>query len=286
MSGAPERPATPGPVSVDVHVGRLIRGLALACVGFELLLVGLDYYVSYTGLSRFGTVRRLTNITREDSLASWFGSSQTLLVALTVGLIWLVLRRQGATRGRRMGWLVLALFFALMAVDDGAMLHERLGTLVEDLHSDDAAGGPATQTGARLLEAFPSYAWQVVALPFFIVLGAFTLVFLWRELVGRRPRALLVAALACFAVAVGLDFVEGLRPEHPWNLYTLLAERFSLEEFTQYHFGEEAYDALRHFSKAIEEFLEMLANTLLWCLFLRRLAETAPDLRFRFDGRS
>jgi hypothetical protein len=270
-------------VSVPVRTGRLIRAVVVACVAFEVLLVLLDYHVNYGGRTTLGTLRRMTNITREDSLASWFGTTQTTLVALVVWLIWLTVRHGEATRGRRIGWLVLALFFSFMAVDDGAMLHERAGTVFDDLHSDDAEGGPATATGARMREVFPSYGWQIVALPLFVAFGAFMLAFLWRELGAGGPRALVLVALACFALAVGLDFVEGLRPEHPWNLYTRVAARFDLETYTQYRFGQEAYDALRHFSKSIEEFLEMFGNTLLACLFLRRLAATAPDLRFRFD---
>ena len=273
----------PAPVEIPVHSGRLIRTVVLGCIAFEVLLVLLDYHVNYGRLTDLGPLRRLTNITREDSLASFFGTTQTLMISLTLWLVWLTVRAGKTARRRRIGWLVLALFFSLMTVDDGALLHERAGTVFSEVHSSDAPGGEATELGTRALEAFPSYAWQIVALPFFVVLGIFLLVFLWNDLDELRPRLIVATALICFSVAVGLDFVEGLAEEHPWNLYTRLTEAIDFGDTTAYRFRRSPYDTLRHFSKSIEEFLEMLGNTLLWSVFLRRLVEIAPRLRIRFE---
>jgi hypothetical protein len=92
---------------------------------------------------------------------------------------------------------------------------------------------------------------------------------------------MVVAAVACFALAVAFDFVEGLDPEHPWNLHAWLAERMSLEPGARRRFGQSAFRSVRHFSKSLEECLEMLATTLLWCVLLRHLARIAPELRIR-----
>jgi hypothetical protein len=261
---------------------RLVRVVVAVCLAAELLFVFLDYHVNYGGLTEIGTLRRLTNIAREDSLGSWFGTTQTTLVALTLWCVFLVVRQQTDLRWRRTGWLVLACFFSVMAIDDGAMLHERAGTFVKALHDSDAPGGALTAVGDRLLDAFPSYAWQIVVLPFFALLGLFMLGFLWRELGTDKTRWFVVAALACFSIAVGLDFVEGLDDEHPWNLYTRIGQAVDFGDFTEYRFRRSPYDTLRHFSKSIEEFLEMLGNTLCWYVFLRTLTRVAADVRIRF----
>lgn len=62
------------------------------------------------------------NIAREDGLASWFAVTQTLFVALTLWLIYTLTKRGGGSRSKVYGWLVLTLFFAYMAVDDGAQM--------------------------------------------------------------------------------------------------------------------------------------------------------------------
>ena len=47
-------------------------------------------------------------------------------------------------------------------------------------------------------------------------------------------------------------------------------------------FDASAYETLKHFSRSVEETLEMLAISVLWCLFISHLAVVATDLRIRF----
>ena len=195
----------PPTVLVPVAPARIARWVFACCLILEIAFVLLDYHVNYGRLTEVGAIRRLTNIAREDGLASWFGTTQTLLVALTAWGILLLTRAGQAPVWRRGGWLIVAITFTYMAVDDGAQLHERLGTL-----------SSALQDGSRssLLDLFPSYAWQVLFVPLFSLFGVMLAVFLWYELDGRAALLLVVSALACFAVAVGLDFIEGLNGPH------------------------------------------------------------------------
>ena len=241
------------PTELTFRSTTFVRGVVATCIAAELTFVVLDYHVNYGGLTDLGTLRRLTNIAREDSLASWFGTAQTLLIGLTLWLIFLVTRQQTTDRLRRIGWLILASFFSFMAVDDGALLHERAGTVFSKLNSSDPSDGTSIGLGGRLEQLFPSYEWQIVALPIFVVAGVFLLFFLWRELEQRKARIVVVAALACFTLAVGLDFVEGLESDHPWNLYTNISAAFDFGDYTEFRFGHSPYDTLRHFSKSIEE---------------------------------
>lgn len=252
---------------------RVIRTILLVCIGLEIAFVLADYWINYREMADIGAIRRMFNITREDGLASFFGVTQTIFVALTLWTTWLVVRRQGSSTGRQptagdrwraAGWFVLAGFFTYMAVDDGAMIHERLGTAVKTLGED-----------IRLVEAFPSFGWQLLFVPLLGGLGLFMLCFMWRELGARRSRWLVLAASACMAFAVGLDFIEGLDAQHPWNIYAQAAERYSLDEYTHRVFDTGGLSALRHFSRSLEETLEMFAMTLLWVVFLGHLARQA-----------
>lgn len=69
-----------------------------------------------------------------------------------------------------------------------------------------------------------------------------------------------------------LDFFDGLHAEHPLNQYTKLTERHDISAFTQARFGHTPYDTLQHFSRAVEEFLEMVVMTIFWLVFLVELA--------------
>jgi len=258
------------PIRIDTRT--LARRVLLFCIFAEVAFVILDYHLNYGSLIDIGAVRRMFNIAREDGLASWFGTTQTLLVGLTLWLIFVGARHRRSSMWRRAGWLTLAIFFTFMAIDDGAQIHERLGSIFKAVASDDA----------ELVDNYPSYAWQFVIGPVFAALGVFTLVFLWTELRVRLLRVLLLVAISCWAIAVGLDFIEGLDEYHPWNLYTITADHYGLDRWALDRFHEVAYDTLRHFSKSLEEALEMLAMSLFWFIFLRHLAVEPQDLRVQF----
>lgn len=226
----------------------------------------LDYHVNYGRLTDVGAIRRLTNIAREDGLASWFGVTQTLLAALTAWVLWLLVRAADAPRWRRVGWLAVSVLLTYMAVDDGAQLHERFGTLWSVVRET---------RGLTAFSWFPSYDWQVLFLPVFGAFGIVLLVFLRYELTSRSAYAMVLVAIGCLVVAVGLDFFEGLDDEHPWNLYSWVVARVDLAEFTELRFQRSPYQTMDHFARSAEESLEMLAMTLLWVTFLRHLPVAA-----------
>ena len=154
-----------------------------------------------------------------------------------------------------------------MAIDDGAQFHERIGSSFKRiLHGDDV------YDGMEIAGFFPSYAWQLVFLPIFGAFGLFILWFLNRELELTRHKGMVVAAIGLLVLAVIADFFEGLEMDHPWSLHGWIEYTWDLTEYQ-----------VRHFSKSIEEFMEMLAMTLLWITFLRHLVRTSPaiDIRFR-----
>jgi hypothetical protein len=136
------------------------------------------------------------------------------------------------------------------------MLHERIGSYASHL------GGA---TFHRTESAFGSYTWQLVLGPPFAIAGLFMLVFLWREL-DRQGWLLAILAFACYAVAVGLDYLEG-RPGSLTPLVPLL--RLNI-------------DSVRHAVRALEELLELLGTTLFLLSFLSRLlAQSGQELDLR-----
>ena len=212
--------SSPPGARLTFSANRVWRVTLITCLALEIVFVLLDYHVNYGRLTEIGALRRMTNIAREDGLASWFGTTQTLLVALTAWVIVLVVRAQQAAPWRLAGWTMAALLFTFMAVDDGAQLHERFGTVAQVVTED---------ANLAVLAFFPSYTWQVVFGPVFATVGLLMAVFLWRELQDRVSLALVGGAFCCLGVAVGLDFFEGLGENHPWNAYTMLTARFDLD---------------------------------------------------------
>jgi hypothetical protein len=244
---------------INIDGRRLPTRIFIVCLIAELLFVLLDAVVNYAEFSEYGQIRRLFNITREDSLATWFMVIQTFVAGLLLGLIALVQRSRGDSRRRMAGWVFLAGFFIYMSADDGAKIHERLGSMFASAYESRGSVVQDSLVG-KVQALFPSYDWQLVALPLLAAAGLFMLLFLWREFHVRNERLLLVTAAGCMVLAVALDFIEGLDGDHGWNIQLWILETFSLSKYT-----------VRHFAKSLEEFLEMLAISLLLMLFVRHL---------------
>lgn len=214
------------------------RKLLLALVAAEIALVVLDYLLNYSYWVDSRSIRRLFNIAREDSLANFLASVQSLAVAAIAWLVYLHARR--APGGRR--WAVVATFFAYLGLDDGARIHERVGTATESW-----------------FEFFPSYTWQIVYVPFFAAAAVFTIIVIWRETRERILRFAAFAAPTCWAVGTILDYIDGRE-----GTEERIAESFGLST-----------DDLGHYSKVTEEFLEALGTSIFLFVFLRLLIARA-----------
>ena len=266
QGNGPDVPGTTdagGELTFSPSASRLVARVLWTCVACEHLLVLLDAFINYGRLVPLSPVRRLFNIAREDSLATWFASVQTLAVGLTAALLAAAARRTDASRFRRAGWTIVAVFFLFMAADDAAEIHERMGSAFKAAVAPAVEGAAGSSVGQALLDAYPSYPWQLVVGPLFAAVGVFMLVFFWKAFPGRRARIMLGSAFALYAFALGLDFVEGIDGVH-----ARLAEAWGCRTYT-----------VRHFSKSAEEFLEMLGTTFFLVSFLRRFCETCRSVR-------
>jgi len=261
---------------IAINGSRLPVRIFIFLLVAELLFVFLDATINVAEWSESRSIQRLFNITREDGLATWFMVTQTFVTGLVLWVIFLLQRSRSVSTARLAGWGFLATFFTYLSIDDGAMIHERLGTMVEQAYKSENSAYTGSLLG-KIQELFPSYEWQIVALPVFVGAGLFMLFFLWREFNTRGERLLLFTSAACMGIAVGLDFFEGLKFAHPLNLAAWFGTTF---EFSA--------QSVRHFSKSLEEFLEMLAISVLMMLFLHHLIRlSGPGLTFRFfDNKS
>lgn len=249
------------PIQIKSNLDKASRLVAIVCISTAVFLVLIDALINYAQLTEIGTIQRFCNITREDSLASLLGTIQTLLVGLTLWLIFFVLRQLQAPKRRRVGWFLLAVFFTYMAVDDGALVHERLGTAAKEIFVTAPSAQVSTGWITKVLGLFPSYTWQIVLVPFFAISGLFVFFFLRSELKRKDLRRLVLVGLLCLIVAVGLDFIEGLSVPHSWNIQARMADAYGLDLYT-----------IQHFSKSLEEFIEMVGMTLFWVVFIKFLS--------------
>ena len=246
------------PLNISLKSDIIVKRVFWILLGLELLIVFLDLFVNHYEWTSIGSIRRMVNITREDSLANWFSSLQVIIVGVIIWLNAIAIKMQPSivnSKRRLYCWASIGSFFIYMGIDDAIKFHERMGTAFRTvLERVYASSGPGILTS--MYSAFPSYTWQMVFGPFFLAMGIFIIWFLWKELASRKLWYMFITAICLYAIAVGFDFVEGLDNDP----YSEIARFFSTKTFR-----------IRHISKTIEEFLEMFGTTFFLVAFLENL---------------
>ncbi len=232
-------------------------------LGFELIIVFLDVFINHYEWSSVGAIRRMVNITREDSLSNWFSSLQAIVVGSVIWSTAIGIRKQMQSNHKRRFycWAGIGSFFFYLGIDDAIKFHERVGTAFKVLlfEKDETSGAGLS---GFIYDNFPSYTWQLVFGPVFMSIGIFLVWFLWKELLSRKLWNWFLVGLSLYVVAVGLDFAEGLES----GPYDGIADFFSTHVYR-----------IRHMSKALEEFLEMLGTTTFLIIFLKNLFKLSRE---------
>ncbi len=244
-------------------------------LGFELFIVFLDVFVSHYKWIPIGSIRRMVNITREDSLSNWFSSLQAIAVGSVIWLTAIGVRKQmqdNHYKRKFYCWAGIGTFFIYLGIDDAIKFHERMGTAFKVLLTrDDAASG--TGVLGSLYDVFPSYLWQMIFGPFFVSICIFMLWFLWKELSSRKLWDWFLVGIGLYVVAVGLDFIEGL-------------DGAPYEEMGIADFFSTLNDRIKHMSKALEEFLEMLGTTIFLIVFLKNIFGMSREWKITISEKS
>jgi hypothetical protein len=141
-----------------------------------------------------------------------------------------------------------------------------MGTAFHVLLFDDDTSNEGVL--GSLYDSFPSYTWQMVFGPFFMAIGIFIIWFLWKALERRRLWYWFLVGISLYAVAIGLDYVEGLDSEP----YEGIAAFFSTKEYR-----------IEHMSKTLEEFLEMLGTTIFLIVFLKNIFGLSHELKINIS---
>ena len=181
------------PVVLQRPVRRLGPVLGLAVLLLLAGAVGFFVLREWFGRDHVYGLARLFDVDREQSIPTWYATLSLALAAALLGVHAAVSRRTRDGLGAY--WLVLAVGFALMSIDEVATIHERLGGSLGDRMVSSKEG------------AFYFY-WVAPALVLVAVVGLAFIHFLWCLPSATRWR--LVGAGALFVGgAVGMEMVNG-----------------------------------------------------------------------------
>ncbi len=220
-------------------------------VAVEIFLMALHAWITWAPSGTFPKrLWRFVHFDREGNLPTWFSSAQLLVLAFLFAAIYLFERYERPLRKTALVWLLCAAGALFLSIDEGAALHEMVGSAMDSI-IDDADRG----TWIRELRSFPSYYWMLIYVPIALPVAITVIIYLWPKLGVERYAVL--AGASCFLIgAVGLDFLEGMfsAPGHKPIPVTLGGETVLFDIFL------------------LEECLEMIGISMILCAFLQHLA--------------
>lgn len=227
--------------TIQLNRDTFVRRLFIGCLTIVLLLALGDFIFSYKKVIDAGQIRRFFNITREDSLPTLCAILLWTFITLTSTALALT-----AEKTKRFRWWVATLFLGFLGFDDGSKFHERIGTYFSNVFKE--GGVENYGTVSTYAESFPSYNWHMFISPIIAITGCIVFALFLKLLSTTRLRIQMFAAFAILGLAVGIDFLEGIKPLIDWTTETL-----SLS--SDYH--------VLHIVKLTEETIEMIGMSLI-----------------------
>ena len=225
-------------VNVSVHASSFPRTLSwylwLVCCG----LVVCDSVLTFHDVTGYYVFHRVFDMTREESIPNWYASILLFCIGLTSLLIYVVQRAKGVRRADASPWLFFSGFFTFLSMDDGAKIHERLGSFFRELTEE---GEGIFWVFQDVLDSASTYSWQVFVLPVFLFVGFFMLLWGYQHVRNLGTQRWVFFGSVCIALAIGVDYFEGLVDN---EVVSLEGRAFS-------------EDTIAHYQRVIEEFLEM-----------------------------
>ena len=203
--------------------------LIFGFIALFLFVLDIASYLDYLSTNKFfyEFYDEYINITYETNIPTFFSFLVSSLTGLTAFMIY---RRQ-----KRVGWIIVGLFFLYLGIDDAFQIHEYLGSYLGDTF---------------LKDGFISYYWQLFFMPFFALVGLYIFYFLvmtFKDEDCMKCILALFVGFSFYAIAVGLDYYEGLNPDL----------RYLMKKTDLF------YREIIHIMRAIEEFIEMLGAVLI-----------------------
>ena len=181
-------------------------------LGIELLIVFLDVFVNHYEWSSIASIRRMVNITREDSLSNWFSSIQAIIVGSVIWLIAFAVRNRmhdNHYKRKFYCWACIGIFFIYVGIDDAIKFHERMGTACKVLLAR-SAGSSDPGILYSMYEAFPSYPWQMI-LGLFYGNGNLSTMVLMERAFLKKTLVLVFSWYKSVRYCGGVGFCRGVR---------------------------------------------------------------------------
>jgi hypothetical protein len=162
-------------------------GLAMVFVAGTGLVFGIladpDHLTGVLSKPSVILVLSQFNLAAENTVATWFSSMVLFVTAVFALLCYGIGAGEVAKRRFSYGWILMALFFLVLSLDEIGSIHENAGQISS-------------------LDLFGNQTWESVLILPLILVTAYMMAFAWTQLKDRLPIFLLMAAGALLLVSI------------------------------------------------------------------------------------
>ena len=202
---------------ISIDKNKALKFIFISCLAIEFFIVISDITLNHFRWIPDRSARQIFNMALESSISNLFSSFLALVVGIVAFLNSLYLAGK-----KKCGWIVLALFFIYMGIDDGTMIHEKFTTSLLPIFLDITGFDKSN---------YASFSWHLVFIPFFALMGLFIVYFSYKELRSKSYWYYPYLGLVCFTSAVAIDYFEGINITIKCFVFHALKKKISLTFF-------------------------------------------------------
>lgn len=193
------------------QITKLLFGVVLLLTLIHCVLQFMEYGLGFGHVSH---IRTIFDFEYDANLTTWYSSVTLLFCSLLLMLIAIAKKNHRDSYTRH--WQMLSLIFAVMSLDEVAMLHERAGNLIDILSPVEFSG-------------WLNYQWVLLGIPLTLIIAIAYFKFIIH--LPARTRNLFILAGALFVGgALGLEILAGYQEglessnEFLYKLFTTIEE--------------------------------------------------------------
>lgn len=180
-------------MTIKIFPRQIIKLLSYIIITLTLIHCILQFLEYGLGFSHISHIRTIFDFEYDTNLTTWYSSITLLFCSLLLAVI--AIAKKQERDPYRLHWQILAVIFAIMSLDEVAILHERAGNLIDII-------SPVEYTG------WLNYQWVLLGIPVTLIIIVAYLKFLTH--LPAKTRNLFILAGALFiGGALGLEMLAG-----------------------------------------------------------------------------
>lgn len=178
---------------INLHPGQIIKFLIGVVISLTLIHCVLQFLEFGLGYSQISHIRTIFDFEYDANLTTWYSSVTLLICSLLLAII--AISKQKVQDRFFQHWRFLAIIFAILSLDEVAMLHERAGNLIEKLSPVEFGG-------------WLNFQWVLLGIPLTLIIAISYLKFL-AHLPNKTKTLFLLAGALYVGGALGLEILAG-----------------------------------------------------------------------------